>query len=260
MTGTGVGGDVESPLEPKKRHPSGRPTIGLLAGMGVRSTGPFLDFVIAECQEQLGARSEPDFPPMVVFSWPLPYYFDRELDHADIEETIGVGLEWLESTGVDFIAMPCNSAHVYYERLVRRVSVPVIDMVEVAAEAVPSDAGPVALLATRSTNDSRLYQTALRERGIEVDCPERVQSRLDALLETTRTVSDLAPVRAEFLALLEELAAGGVRTGLMACTDLNYLVEGDAPLNLVDAGEALASRVVTNWRRLADGSAGGLDR
>lgn len=34
---------------------------------------------------------------MIVFSWPIPYYFDRELDHAELEETIGSGLEWLES-------------------------------------------------------------------------------------------------------------------------------------------------------------------
>ncbi len=144
-----------------QRHPSGRPTIGLLAGMGARSTGPFLDFVVDACQQQLGARHEADYPPMVVFSWPIPYYFDRELDHAEIQETIGRGLEWLESTGVDFIAMPCNSAHVYYEGLVDRVTVPLINMVEAAVDAVPSAAGPVALLATRSTRDSGLYQRAL---------------------------------------------------------------------------------------------------
>ena len=162
MTGAPADGDVKASREPIRRHPSGRPTIGLLAGMGVRSTGPFLDFVIAECQRQLGARSEVDFPPMVVFSWPLPYYFDRELDHTEIEETIADGLEWLESTGVDFIAMPCNSAHVYFERLMRRVSVPLIDMIQVAVAAVPPDAQSVALLATRSTNASGIYQKALR--------------------------------------------------------------------------------------------------
>ena len=255
MTDATVDSDLKSPRGPKRRHPSGRPTIGLLAGMGVRSTGPFLDFVIAECQRQLGARSEVDFPPMVVFSWPLPYYFDRKLDHTEIEETIADGLEWLESTGVDFIAMPCNSAHVYFERLARRVGVPLIDMIQVAVEAVPPDAQSVALLATRSTSASDIYQTALRERGVEVHCPERVQSRLDALLETTRSDSDLSQARGELLGLLEDLAASGVRTGLIACTDLNYLVEGGSPMTLVDAGEALASRVVSEWRRIADGSA-----
>ena len=151
-----TGANTAPTLSIVQRHPSGRPTIGLLAGMGVRSTGPFLDFIIEECRWQLGAHHEVDYPPMVVFSWPIPYYFDRELDHAELEETIGSGLEWLMSTGVDLIAMPCNAAHVYYDRLAPRVVVPVIDMIEVAAASVPPDAGAVALLADRSTWDSGL--------------------------------------------------------------------------------------------------------
>jgi aspartate/glutamate racemase len=32
------------------------PTIGILAGMGPRSTGPFLDLVVTACQKMYGAR------------------------------------------------------------------------------------------------------------------------------------------------------------------------------------------------------------
>lgn len=233
-----------------KRHPSGRPTIGLLAGMGVRSTGPFLEFVIEECQAQLDIRHEADYPPMVVFSWPTPYYFDRELDHADLQETIALGLEWLESTGVDFIAMPCNSAHVYYESLVERVTVPLINMIDAAVEVVCHEEGPVALLATRSTRESGLYQRALEARGLDVCCSDDTQARLDGILGRIREVSDLADPRARFGELLGDLSADGAKTGLIACTDLNYLVEGESPLPLVDGGQALASRVVAYWHSL----------
>jgi aspartate/glutamate racemase len=33
-----------------------QPIIGILAGMGPRSTGPFLDLIVDECQRQYGAR------------------------------------------------------------------------------------------------------------------------------------------------------------------------------------------------------------
>ena len=235
-----------------RRHPSGRPTIGLLAGMGARSTGPFLDFVIEECQAQLDVRHEADYPPMVVFSWPIPYYFDRELDHADLQETIARGLEWLESTGVDFIAMPCNSAHVYYESLVERVTVPFINMIDAAVDAVSHEEGPVALLATRSTRDSGLYQRALEAQGLDVRCSEDMQARLDGILGRIREVSDLAEPRARFGELLADLSEEGARNGLIACTDLNYLVAGESPLPLVDSGQALAARVVAHWRLLLE--------
>lgn len=57
------------------------PTIGLLAGMGVRSTAPFLELVIEECQRQYGASHQPDYPQMMVLSWPTPFWIDRPVDH-----------------------------------------------------------------------------------------------------------------------------------------------------------------------------------
>ncbi|TCO68302.1 hypothetical protein [Marinisporobacter balticus] len=38
--------------------------IGILAGMGPRSTAPFLDLVIDECQLQYGAKYDEEFPHM----------------------------------------------------------------------------------------------------------------------------------------------------------------------------------------------------
>jgi aspartate racemase len=215
--------------------------------MGVRSTGPFLEFVIDECKRQLGAYHAIDYPPMVIFSWPTPYYFDREFDEAELEETIGAGLEWLASTGVDFIAMPCNSAHVYYDRLVSRVNVPLVDMIEVTAASIRPESGTVALLGTRSTRDSGLYQKALRAKGLEVLDREDTQVRLDQVLTSVQQASDLSEPRSHFRTLLSDLKEEGVQTALLACTDLNYLVEGDPALPLIDAGRALAVEVVSRW-------------
>jgi protein-disulfide isomerase len=39
-----------------------KPSIGILAGMGLHSTGPFIDMVVSECQRQYGARDDIDFP------------------------------------------------------------------------------------------------------------------------------------------------------------------------------------------------------
>lgn len=55
------------------------PTIGLLAGMGVRSTAPFLDLVVEECTRIYGAGHQPDYPEIVVISWPTPFWVDRPI-------------------------------------------------------------------------------------------------------------------------------------------------------------------------------------
>ena len=55
--------------------------IGILAGMGPRSTAPFLDLVIDECQLQYGAKYDEEFPHMMVYSLPTPFYIDRPINH-----------------------------------------------------------------------------------------------------------------------------------------------------------------------------------
>jgi aspartate racemase len=57
-----------------------RKRIGILAGMGPRSTAPFLELVYDECQMQYGAKNDIDFPEIVVFSWPTPFYVDKDIN------------------------------------------------------------------------------------------------------------------------------------------------------------------------------------
>ena len=91
--------------------------IGILAGMGPKSTGPFIDQVISAFQSITGVKNDIDFPPMMIYSLPTPFYLDRPIDHKLMERTICNGLKKLESCGSSFIAMPCNTAHLYFEKL-----------------------------------------------------------------------------------------------------------------------------------------------
>ncbi len=51
-----------------------RGTIGILAGMGPKSTAPFIDQVVTECQTRYGAGNDMDFPPMMIHSIPAPFF------------------------------------------------------------------------------------------------------------------------------------------------------------------------------------------
>lgn len=235
-------------------HPlgNGRPVIGLLAGMGVRSTGPFLDLVIEECQSQYGASEEPDYPHMVVFSWPTPFYFDRPIDPNELRDSIARGLAWLETTGVDFLAIPCNSAHAFFDELAAGVGLPLLNMVAAAAADVPDGLGSVALLATRTTRDAGFYQSALARRGIEVVIDAGIQEEVDSVLEEVRRVSDLTGPRERWRLLLQGLAGRGVEAGLVACTDLNAVMVDEAALPLIDGTRSLARLVVRTWLEMRD--------
>ena len=62
--------------------------IGILAGMGPKSTGPFVDTVVARCQTIYGAKYDMDFPHMMIYSCPTPFYMDRPIDHEAMKKQL----------------------------------------------------------------------------------------------------------------------------------------------------------------------------
>lgn len=105
--------------------------IGILAGMGPQSTAPFINLVIDQCQKQYGAKYDIDFPPMTIYSLPTPFYLDRPIDDARMRRTLTAGLRHLESTGVDFIALPGNTVHKYYPEIATQIEAPLLNMIDI---------------------------------------------------------------------------------------------------------------------------------
>src|SRR5512147_3186864 len=128
-----------------------KPAIGILAGMGPRSTAPFVDMIVNECQRQYGAVHDMDFPAMLIYSLPTPFYVGRPVDHTAMKTAILEGLGEMARTGVDFIAMPCNTAHIYYEELRRSVDIPLLNIVDETVRSLPRGSRKAALFATTAT-------------------------------------------------------------------------------------------------------------
>jgi aspartate racemase len=226
-------------------------TIGILAGMGPRSTAPFVDLVVGECQRQYGAIYDDEFPPMMIYALPTPFYVDRPIDHAALCAAILAGLRRLASTGVALIAMPCNTAHIYFDDLAAAIDVPLLNMVDLALQALPADTGRVALLATRPTAAARVYQNALVRAGRVVYLNETLQAQVDQLIQTIKAVPDRQATIELWRELLAALTGDGVDTALLACSDLNAVsVAMDAPIAVVDATACLAGATVHEWRAL----------
>lgn len=223
-------------------------TIGILAGMGPRSTAPFIDLVVTECQRQYGARHDIDFPKMLICSQPAPFYEDRPIDHPALEAAIRGGLQHLEAAGCDFLAIACNTAHIYYRQLAASVRVKLLNIVELGVAALPGDARRVALLAARPTAESGIFQAAIRARELELTEPAW-QNDIDRLLGATRDTTDPAVFARHWGGLLDQATRAGADTVLVACLDLSGVIH-HAPtrLAIVDAARCLAGGIVAEWR------------
>ncbi|UYO19670.1 aspartate/glutamate racemase family protein [Bacillus sp. 41-22] len=212
--------------------------IGILAGMGPKSTGPFVDTVVAECQTIYGAKHDMDFPHMMIYSCPTPFYMDRPIDHAAMKKAIIEGAQKLESTGVDFIAMPCNTAHLYFEELQRSITIPILNIVDETLKAIPENTKRVALLATEATVQASIYQDGITKRDIEYIHNEQWQEMINQIITCIKG-GEIEEARKLWSLLVLQLK-DEVDTAIIACTDLNVVVSEE----FVDSAQCLAKAVV----------------
>ncbi|WP_233462303.1 aspartate/glutamate racemase family protein [Bacillus tropicus] len=194
--------------------------------------------VVAECQTIYGAKHGMDFPHMMIYSCPTPFYMDRPIDHEAMKKAIIEGAQKLESTGVEFLAMPCNTAHLYLEELQCSLSVPILNIVDETLQAIPENTKRVALLATEATVQAGIYQDGIIKRNIEYIHHEKWQESINQIISCIKG-GKIEKAHELWNALVLQLR-DEVDTAIIACTDLNVVASED----FVDSAQCLAKAVV----------------
>lgn len=222
--------------------------IGILAGMGPRSTAPFLNLVYDECQKQYGAKDDFDFPKIVIYSLPTPFYANRPIDHAAMESALRAGLQDLEKLDVNFMAIACNTAHVYYSQLAKSVATPLLNMVEIALKEI-SGKRKIAVIAARPTIESEIYQKEIQSLGhhfISISW----QDQVDNLIESLKDSKEPSFFKSQWKQLFVQAEAAGADMIIIACLDLSAISEYiESSLEVVDASRFLAHSIVQKWLR-----------
>lgn len=229
-----------------------KPLIGILAGMGPKSTGPFIDQVVNAFQSLTGAKNDIDFPHMMIYSLPTPFYVDRPIDHELMEMTICEGLKKLEACGASFIAMPCNTAHRYFQSLTREIKVPLLNMVKVTLDGIPKSAKRITLLATRATLESDVYQQGLDHAHFSYVLTPGWQRRVDEMILSIKVSLDPRAAIALWNDLAQEFQAAEIDTIVLACTDLNVVLNTTySSFKIIDSSQSLAEAIVKKWQTIA---------
>lgn len=155
----------------------------------------------------------------------------------------------LERAGADFIVIPCNTAHFFYDAVRRAVSVPVLHIMdEVAASA--GDALPglrqVGVLATAATVQSRLYHDAFERVGVTVVGPdERGQEIVNWAIYGVKAGRMGPEVTRELATVASVLVTGGAQAIVLGCTELPFVLhDQDVTVPLLDSNLILASAAV----------------
>lgn len=225
--------------------------IGILAGMGPKSTAPFINLVVDECQTQYNAKYDIDFPHMLIYSLPTPFYIDKPIDHVLMKNTIITALRDLEKMGVKFIAMPCNSAHIYFEELKSSINIPLLNIVDEALSNLSTDVKRVTVFATPSTYESGIYQKKIELCNHELIYNNEWQLLLNKIIEEIKIKKDNKEAENLWKHLIDEVKGSSIDSIIVACTDLNVLLQKEIlSVNVIDTAKSLAKAVVSRYLQL----------
>jgi aspartate racemase len=135
------------------------------------------------------------------------------------------GLRRLERAGAAFAVIACNTAHHRLDRITRDMDMPVISIIDVAAEAcLRLGVDRLLILGTRTVMTSNPFRNAFRQRGIDA-CgpphPHQVRSILSTIeaLEHCCTRGAADRIR-EVVAGMPENGKPGSTAAYLGCTEL----------------------------------------
>lgn len=212
--------------------------LGLIGGTGPESTILYYKGIEQGVKREVG---KPYFPPMTIESLSVfeVLSFCGKKDYDGLAEYLLSGFRNLASAGCDFVALTGITPHVVIDRLKEKSPIPVVSMLDAAAEETKRRGFlRVGLLGTYPTMTGTFFQEAFRKQGITVVCPHEEEMRyigkkIGAELEYGRILSQ---TRDQVMRIVERMKEeDGIQAVVLGCTELPLLFEGaESPVKTID--------------------------
>jgi aspartate racemase len=222
--------------------------VGILGGMGPEATVDLFSKIL----KATPIRTEQDHLRIVIDNNPKIPNRSQAVLSGRTEEVIALLQETarnLERAGVDFIVMPCNTAHTFFPRIEEAVSIPVVSMVEETVrslrETLPS-VQKAGVMATTGTVKAGMYAKALSSRGIETLLPDGTDQ--DAVMDSVMAIKEEgghARAKEALRGIAGRLVERGAEAIIAGCTEIPLaLKREDVSVPFFDSTEILSKSVV----------------
>ena len=227
--------------------------LGVLGGMGPLASAHFMTRLTLLTP----AATDEEHIPAVLWSDPrVPDRTAASHGGPDPLPALLRGIRGLVAAGCGAIAIPCNTAHDWYDAMAEAAGVPVLHIVGAATSALAKVAGPgqtIGLMGTAATLRMRLYQDRLEALGWPTITPDeaemaRLVSPAIAAVKANRIAEAYGPL-AEMTALLRDRGAAAV---VLGCTEIPLGIQAgpyaELDVPLIDTIDTLALAAIA-WAR-----------
>lgn len=215
--------------------------LGILGGMGPAASAEFVTRLI----KQTPATSDQQHMPFVL--WNEPRIPDRStsMRNGDNRPLLWLlqGIQALKTVGCDHIVIPCNSAHYWYDDMIK-MSVPITHIVDSIADQLRKlhlENTTIGIMGTQGTIEHGLYQSRLEQQGWRCIVPDRAE--MDFFVQPAIDLIKAGKIGESQMLLMKtihSLIDRGARAVVLGCTELPLAigiasVEGVPVVNSIDS-------------------------
>ena len=222
-----------------------RKILGVIGGLGPIATAHFMELII----NMTDVTVDQQHVPMIVYNMPhIPDRTEYILDNSKenpLPQMLRIG-QALQKQGASCIAIPCVTAHYFFDALEMGIAAPIINGVgETVKHLQENGARKVGIMATDGTIQSGIFHRELLNQGLEPIVP-KLQAQKDVMHLIFQNVKAGKPVELErFYTAAEDLRSQGAEAVILGCTELS-LIKRDYAIGsgFIDAMEVLAQQAV----------------
>jgi len=206
-------------------------TVGILGGMGSMATVDLFSKIIKHTQ----VTCDQEHLHIIIDNYaeiPDRTHYILHQEHSPLSKMIEAAKR-LESAGVDFIAMPCNTAHFFYKEIEKVINIPIMHMMK-ETEQYTKKYKNLQLFATQGTYRSNLYES--------VNYPDEMTRKdISTLIYDYKKRNEVNHLlKSNILKRLKNV--DGI---ILGCTELPLIFnQGDTIIDLIDPTTILAKSII----------------
>jgi len=198
--------------------------LGILGGMGPAASAEYVARLVA----QTPATCDQEHIPFVL--WNNPQVPDRSTSLRNGDDRplpfLLEGIQILKAARCDLIVIPCNTAHFWYDNMVK-LRVPIVHIVDSVADALRDvgATGTIGVMGTQATVELGLYQYKLNKAGWLCIVPSKEE--MDTLVQPAIDLiksGDMSRAYDMFILVIDSLIARGANAVVLGCTEIPLAV------------------------------------
>jgi aspartate racemase len=222
--------------------------VGVIGGMGPEATVDLMRRVI----QATPAQDDIDHIRMIVDNNPkVPSRIKAIIE--GVGESPAPVLAQMAGTlaayGVDLLVIPCNTAHYYYDEVSSAVSIPVLNMIDLAVETVMQEnpsIRTVGLLASKAVLQIGLYIKQFQREGVDVIYPQaELQDQLMDSIRSIKAGHYGTKERDALRSAAHDMIEREAEALIIGCTELSLIADALQPeVKFYDSAQILAEATI----------------